>query len=246
MTGLVLTLTLRQLLGQKRTLFLAAGGLLPVLAAIIFRTAAEADASAAEFAAQVVLNALVINILLPLTALVLATAALGSEIEDGTIVYLLSKPAERWRIVAGKLLAAWGATTALVLASAVIGGLLTLAGEGDTRIVGGFVIAIAVGSLAYSSVFVLLSLVTSRALFVGLAYAFIWEAVITNFAPGVQRFSIREFTASIAEAAADTSPWVFDAALGLTYSVILVVVVTAVAAGLAVVRLARFELSDAP
>ena len=132
MTGLVLTLTLRQLLGQKRTLFLAAGGLLPVLAAIIFRTAAEADASAAEFAAQVVLNALVINILLPLTALVLATAALGSEIEDGTIVYLLSKPAERWRIVAGKLLAAWGATTALVLASAVIGGLLTLAGEGDT------------------------------------------------------------------------------------------------------------------
>ncbi len=246
MTGLVLTLTLRQLLGQKRTLFLAAGGLLPVLAAIIFRTAAEADASAAEFAAQVVLNALVINILLPLTALVLATAALGSEIEDGTIVYLLSKPAERWRIVAGKLLAAWGATTALVLASAVIGGLLTLAGEGDTRIVGGFVIAIAVGSMAYSSVFVLLSLVTSRALFVGLAYAFIWEAVITNFAPGVQRFSIREFTASIAEAAADTNPWVFDADLGTTYSVILVVVVTAVAAGLAVVRLARFELNDAP
>ncbi|MCY3883243.1 MAG: ABC transporter permease subunit [Chloroflexi bacterium] len=246
MTGLVLTLTLRQLLGQKRTLFLAAGGLLPVLAAIIFRTAAEADASAAEFAARVVLNALVINILLPLTALVLATAALGSEIEDGTIVYLLSKPAERWRIVAGKLLAAWGATTVLVLASAVIGGLLTLAGEGDTRIVGGFVIAIAVGSMAYSSVFVLLSLVTSRALFVGLAYAFIWEAVITNFAPGVQRFSIREFTASIAEAAADTNPWVFDADLGLTYSVILVVVVTAVAAGLAVVRLARFELSDAP
>ncbi len=246
MTGLVLTLTLRQLLGQKRTLFLAAGGLLPVLAAIIFRTAAEADASAAEFAAKIVLNALVINILLPLTALVLATAALGSEIEDGTIVYLLSKPAERWRIVAGKLLAAWGATAVLVLASAVVGGLLTLAGEGDTRIVGGFVIAIAVGSMAYSSVFVLLSLVTSRALFVGLAYAFIWEAVITNFAPGVQRFSIREFTASIAEAAADTNPWVFDADLGLTYSVILVVVVTAVAAGLAVVRLSRFELNDAP
>lgn len=246
MTGLVLSLTLRQLLGQKRTLFLAMGGLLPVLAAIIFRTAAEADASAAEFAAQIVLNVLAINILLPLTALVLATAALGSEIEDGTIVYLLSKPAERWRIVAGKLLAAWGATALLVLASAVIGGFLTLAGEGEARIVGGFVIAIAVGSMAYSSVFVLLSLVTSRALFVGLAYAFIWEAVITNFAPGVQRFSIREFTASIAEAAADTEPWVFDADLGITYSVILVVVVTAVASGLAVVRLARFELSDAP
>ena len=142
MTVLVLTLTLRQLLGQKRTLFLAAVGLLPVLAAIIFRVAADADASAAEFAAQVVLNALVINILLPLTALVLATAALGSEIEDGTIVYLLSKPVERWRIVAGKLLAAWGATAVLVLASAVIGGIVTLAGEGESRILAGFVVAV--------------------------------------------------------------------------------------------------------
>lgn len=246
MTALVLTLTLRQLLGQKRTLFLAAVGLLPVLAAIIFRAAADADASADEFAAQVVLNALVINILLPLTALVLATAALGSEIEDGTIVYLLSKPVERWRIVAGKLLAAWGATAILVLASAVISGIVTLAGEGESRILAGFVVAVAAGSLAYSSVFVLLSLVTSRALFVGLAYAFIWEAVITNFAPGVQRFSIREFTASVAEAVGDTSPWVFDADLGTTYSVILIVVVTVVAAGLAVRRLSRFELSEAP
>ena len=246
MTVLVLTLTLRQLLGQKRTLFLAAVGLLPVLAAVIFRVAADADASAAEFAAQVVLNALVINILLPLTALVLATAALGSEIEDGTIVYLLSKPVERWRIVAGKLLAAWGATAVLVLASAVIGGIVTLAGEGESRILAGFVVAVVAGSLAYSSVFVLLSLVTSRALFVGLAYAFIWEAVITNFAPGVQRFSIREFTASVAEAVGDTSPWVFDADLGTTYSVILIAVVTVVAAGLAVRRLSRFELSEAP
>ena len=80
----------------------------------------------------------------------------------------------------------------------------------------------------------------------GLAYAFIWEAVITNFAPGVQRFSIREFTASVAEAAGDPSPWVFDADLGTTYSVILIVVVTTAAAGLAAWRLSRFELGEAP
>ena len=44
----------------------------------------------------------------------------------------------------------------------------------------------------------------------------------------------------------DTSPWVFDADLGTTYSVILIAVVTVVAAGLAVRRLSRFELSEAP
>ena len=245
MIGLVLTLTLRQLLGQKRTLFLAALGLLPLLTSIIWRLG-DRGATAAEFAAAVPLNALTVNILLPLTALVLATAALGSEIEDGTIVYLLAKPAQRWRIVAGKLLAAWGATALLVLASATISGAVALAGEDGWRILGGFLVALAAGSLAYSSVFVLLSVVTSRALLVGLAYAFIWEAVITNFAPGVQRFSIREFTASIAEAVADARPWVFDADLGTTYSVILIVAVTVVASALAVRRLSRFELGEAP
>ena len=131
----------------------------------------------------------------------------------------------------------------IVLASALVGSVVALVGEADWSILGGFLIALAAGSLAYSSLFVMLSLFTSRALLAGIAYAFIWEGVITNFAPGVQRFSIREYTASIAEAAGDISPWVFEAELGLTYSVILVVVVTAVAAGLAVVRLARFELS---
>ena len=132
MIRLVLMLTLRQLLGQKRTLFLGAVALLPLVAAIIHRAAnsdAVAAEFAAEFAAEVVLYGLIVTALLPLTAVLLATAAIGNEIEDGTIVYLLAKPAERWRIVAGKLLAAWGATTAIVLGSAVVGGAVALAGR---------------------------------------------------------------------------------------------------------------------
>ena len=242
MTWLVLTLTLRQLLGQRRVLFLAAVAALPLVAAIIYR-ASSGETEAAEFAAGVVLYGLIVTVLLPLTAVLLSTAALGSEIEDGTIVYLLSKPAERWRILAGNLLAAWGATTGIVVASALVGGVVALAGEDEWAVLGGFVVALAVGSLAYSSLFLMLSLFTSRALLAGISYAFIWEGVITNFAPGVQRFSIREYTASIAEAVADPAPWVFEADLGTTYSVILVAIVTALAAALAVRRLSRFELS---
>lgn len=243
MIVLVLTLTLRQLLGQKRTLLLLGLGLVPILAAVIFRFG-DSNFTAIEFTAQFLLNALIVNALLPLTALLLATAAIGSEVEDGTIIYLLSKPVERWRIVAGKLIAAWGATLVIVLASAAVSGVVALAGEHDWRILGGFVIALAIGSLAYSSLFLLLSLLTSRALFVGLTYVFVWEFVITNFAPGVQRFSIREFTASIAEAIGNPSELVFDANLNATYSVTLIVVVTVAATGLAVWRLSGFELQE--
>ena len=243
MIGLVLGMSLRQLLGQRRTLFLAALALVPLAAAVVYRVG-EGDPDPAEFAAQVVLGGLVVNGLLPLAALILGTAALGNEIEDGTIAYLLTKPVARWRILAGKLLASWGATALIVLAGAVVSGAVVLAGEGEWRILAGFLIALAAGSLAYAALFALLSLLTSRALLVGLAYAFIWEGVITNFAPGVQRLSIREYTLGIAESAADTPPDVFNADLSLALSVALLTVVTAAAAAFAMRQLARFELRE--
>ena len=47
---------------------------------------------------------------------------LGAEIEDGTAVYLLSKPIARSRIIVAKLLAAWTLTTATVLSSGLVAG----------------------------------------------------------------------------------------------------------------------------
>ena len=48
------------------------------------------------------LDTLVVRTVMPLVALIVGTAALGSEIEDGTAVYLMVKPIARWRIVAGQ------------------------------------------------------------------------------------------------------------------------------------------------
>ena len=39
-------------------------------------------------------------------ALILGTAALGSEIEDGTAVYLLTKPIPRWLVALAKIVVA--------------------------------------------------------------------------------------------------------------------------------------------
>ena len=49
------------------------------------------------------LDGLVIRIVLPLVALVFGTAALGSELEDGTAVHLLTKPIRRSTIVLAKI-----------------------------------------------------------------------------------------------------------------------------------------------
>ena len=196
-----------------------------------------------EFAAQVLLNGFINQGLLPLTALIFGTAALGTEIENGTITYLLSKPISRWRIFAGKLLASWAATTFVVLVGAIVSAAVVLAGESEWRILTSFAIALVGGSLAYSALFILFSLVTSRALFAGLAYAFIWEGFVTNFAPGVQHVSIREYTLGIANFLADTSE--FNANLGFTTSLVLMVAVCVTTGWLSVRRLSRFELQGA-
>ena len=76
--------------------------------AVVYRLGSQ-DTDQQDWVANTLLDGLVVTTLLPLTALVFGTAALGAEIEDGTAVYLLAKPVPRSRIILGKLLAAWAA-----------------------------------------------------------------------------------------------------------------------------------------
>lgn len=239
---LVAAMSARQLLGRRRIILPLLVALVPVLLAVIVRAVADDDVTAAERAANT-LTGLVALIVLPLTTLILATAALGAEIEDGTAVYLLSKPVARWRVLAGKLLAAWGGAAVIVLAAAAVSGAVILAGESGWNVLGGFVVALLAGSFAYSALFLMFSLLTSRALLAGLAYAFIWEGVITSFAPGVQRASVREYTLGIADLVSGAPASVIDADLGGVLSIVLMAAVSAIAVAVAARRLARFELS---
>jgi ABC-2 type transport system permease protein len=101
----ILRLTVRQLLGQRRSIVMVLFALLPVLLAVLY--ALENDSSdAQEWTAKVALGGLVIGLVLPFTALVFGTAALGQEFEDGTAVYLLAKPIPRATIVFSKLVVA--------------------------------------------------------------------------------------------------------------------------------------------
>jgi ABC-2 type transport system permease protein len=86
-------ITLRQLLGRRRTILLLLLAAIPVLLAIVFRAANDADL---EGFASGVLDAVAVTLLLPIVAVLFGTAAFGAEIEDGTILYLLAKPISRW------------------------------------------------------------------------------------------------------------------------------------------------------
>ncbi len=139
---------------------------------------------------------------MPLVALVLGTAALGSEIEDGTAVYLLAKPIPRWQVALAKIVVAILLTAALVVPSVVLTGLLV--GRGGSEAIGvtlAFAFGCFVGCSAYASAFVALSAFTSRALVLGLAYVLLWEGSLGGLLKGTRFLSIRQATLGLVDAA---------------------------------------------
>jgi ABC-2 type transport system permease protein len=138
---------------------------------------------------------LIVQTVMPLVALILGTAALGSEIEDGTIVFLLTKPIERWIVAFSKLAVAVSATAILVIPVTIVTGLLIGGTDPDSvQTTLAFAIACAAGGSAYAAVFVALSSLTARALVAGLVYVLIWEGALGGLLEGTRFLSIRQAT----------------------------------------------------
>lgn len=243
MIWIIAALTFRQLLGRGRTILLGLLALLPILLALVYRLGHE-DTDQQKWVAQVLLDGLVVTILLPLLALVYGTAALGAEIEDGTAVYLLAKPVSRAKIIVGKLLAAWVLTSLTGLASALVAGAIGLQGVQGDGLLLGFGIAIVAGSLVYTALFVMLSVVTSRALIAGLVYVFIWEGLINGLFAGTRLLSVRHYTLAVADIFVDLPRYVFDAKLASSAAVCLMIVVAGASTWYAIRRLGRFEIGE--
>ncbi|MBA3587117.1 MAG: ABC transporter permease, partial [Chloroflexi bacterium] len=106
MISTLASLTFRALLNRRRTLLLGLLGGVIVVVAVVYRLSASADAEALDFTGRLLAN-FGVAVLLPLVAVIVGTAALGSELDDGTIVYLLAKPIPRSVIVFVKLTVAW-------------------------------------------------------------------------------------------------------------------------------------------
>ncbi len=225
--------TLRGLLSRRRMVLLVLLAALPVLIGLLIRVAGGRPDP------DRVLDTLVVRFVMPLLALIVGTGVLGSEIDDGTAVYLMVKPIARWRIVLSKALVAAGLTAILVVPAVVFTTVL-LGGRGDmgTTMVG-FAVACLVGGSAYAVAFLALSLFTTRAFLIGLGYVLIWEGVLSGLLEGTKFLSIRQATLGLAAALGLDLP---GDPLAANVSVLVLVVVLVGGFLVASWRLARFEI----
>lgn len=144
-----------------------------------------------------------LNLLVPLTALVFAAAALGDPTEDGTLVYLWHRPVSRTSIA----LAAWAAALCIALPFAVLPTVLSALATGTgSGVVAGAAASSLLATAAYSGLFLLLGLLVRRALTWGLTYVLIWEGFVARSGTGPARLSILVYAQSVLADLADHEP----------------------------------------
>jgi ABC-2 type transport system permease protein len=234
----VFVLTVRQLAGSRRIWLVLALVSLPLLAGLLFQVA-DATATPDEFADDVT-RVMLASAILPLVMLLLATAAFGNEVGDRTLVYLVTKPIARWRIVAPKLLA----SVAVGGIPVALGGALAVAvierGDGGGALATGA--GLLAGAAAYAAIFTWAGLATRHALLIGLVYVFIWEAALAAYLDGIRFLSVRRYTLALVHAIDDGRLASVDISLGLPTAAVGTTVVLVSFTALAVRKLVRMDV----
>jgi ABC-2 type transport system permease protein len=231
----IVALTLRSLVDRRRFWLMVLLAAVPVLMAIV------SSAFGGDLFSRRIFDQLIVRTVLPLIALVFGTAALGTELEDGTIVFLLTKPIRRFRIVLAKGVVAAGLTAALIVPATVLTGLVATSQHASlVSSTVAYAMAAAVGGTAYALGFLALSSFTSRALAIGLGYVLLWEGVLSGLFEGTRVFSVRQATLGLAEMLQRGDD--ADRTIGGLTSVVVLGVVIVGSLALATWRLSRYQL----
>lgn len=190
----VAQLTLRGLLGRRRAYFLLSLPAVLIGMAFLVRALAGRD----DDYTVAVVGFLGVVLFVPLISVIAGTGAIGPEIDDGSIVYLLAKPLSRQTIVTTKALVAMAVIQAFAVLPVLVAGFLMSGTDRDLAV--GLAAGACAGGLAYGALFLLLAVITRNAVLVGLLYALIWESLVGSFVPGAKALSIAQWSGSITEA----------------------------------------------
>jgi ABC-2 type transport system permease protein len=237
-----MTLTIRQFTGGRAVWVVFALGFIPAVFAAIYLIGSE-SVSRLQYLNDNVL-AMFFPILLPITTMILATAAIGNEIEDRTLPYLTLKPLSRLRIVVEKWLGSIWVALPLILIGLLAACLILFRDQASDhqRVIVAALVASAIGICAYCGVFLLISLLIQRALVAGIIYTFVIENILGKYLKGLRVVSIQYYVKSIYERLQDNPAAVSKNAASLSTAIIVLVAATVVSLLLATWRLRRMSL----
>ena len=228
MNATIAKLALQALLGRRRFMLLLAFPVLLVGLVALVTALTDGDA------AYEIIPGLGYPLVLPLVAILAASSVLGPEVDDGSIVYLISKPVNRYAVALSKWLVALAATLLAGSLPIYVAALIT--GDG-TRAVALLVGAVVAGT-TYSALFLAISAVTRHAVIASLMFVLIWESLLGNLFTGIAWLSIGQWGLRVGHELSEELP---DPA-SLPWAILASAVVSVVGVWFAGDRLRSFSL----
>jgi ABC-2 type transport system permease protein len=230
----IASVTLRATMGRRRALLFALPALILIVVTLLIKLSHPGDPT---WPSQV-LGVFGFSVVLPLTALIIGTSVLGAEVDDGSIVQLLATPVPRSVVIGSKYAVASVLTMIFVAVPELLAALIATGGV--TKLAIGLFVGALAGSVMYNAVFVMLSVVTTRAIAFGLLYVLIWESLLGNLVSGAKLLSVGHYSLGIANAIAHDSN--LNAGLSAGTAIGMGAVVTVAALVVAARGLASFSL----
>lgn len=221
-------LALQALLGRKRFFLLLAFPVLLIGLVALLTVLTDGEA------AFEILPGLGYPLVLPLVAILAASSVLGPEVDDGSIVYLLAKPVNRYAVAISKWVVALAATLVAGSLPVFVAALIT----GDSTRAWALLVGAVVAGTTYSALFLAISAVTRHAVIASLMFVLVWESLMGNLFTGVAWLSIGQWGLRVGHELSDQLP---DPA-NLSWAVAASLVVTLVGVWFAGDRLRSFTL----
>jgi ABC-2 type transport system permease protein len=212
---------------RKRLISLALINLLPVLVVGAIRIWFPGQGITAQMQLAGLSHDTFIPFLIPIAAMAVGIPAIGEQVEDGTIVFMWTRPIQRRAIYLGRLLAAQIVATVLMSGSLALC-FLIMVSEGFSVITFDFLklyvttfMIIGLGAFTYSAVFAAMGTFFKKPVLPAILLAFGWENLVTNIPARVQELSLRFHLQNLIDrppAAPDDLPGILGALLSTAFN----------------------------
>lgn len=187
----------REMVRRRRLLSLAAINLLPVAMVLIIRIWFADRGISAQLQLSSLSHEVIVPFLIPVVAMFVGAGAIGEMVEEGTIVYLWTRPIKRRSIYLGRLLAAQ-VVSSLVLSGALILCFMVMVSQGWQVVDWTFLrlylvtfLIIVLGSSSYGALFAAMGTFFKKPVIPAIMFTFLWESMVSEVPARVQELSLR-------------------------------------------------------
>ena len=181
----------RKLLQNRRWVIVAS---LAALVTSVMGYAATQDMADAGTASDMTLL-LMVAFLLPVLALIYGASMIRNEVDDRSIVQVITSPLDRRTSYLGYYMALVAVLCVLISLITLVGGMAFLLfssdGGGVLEMTLSFIAVQMLGVLVYSSLFLVMGTLMKQPIYLGLLYVFVWEGFVASVPGAIGSYTIR-------------------------------------------------------